>query len=165
MCLKIAWKLNIKWTGLTEIENHNGHVYGCVCWLALYLFVLQLKQMRRDVELSRRRSIKLKAQVDKLQEQSQDGLVWSQHRQRVRQEVQAPQNTYQLFNYLSLKLLQNKKSSSMNIQIKEVPKHSPPDTHGVILCRIYDTVSCLSRLQYYFPFKECKKKKKTQPTK
>ncbi|KAB5548872.1 hypothetical protein PHYPO_G00060690 [Pangasianodon hypophthalmus] len=48
-----------------------------------------LKQMRREVELSRRRSIKLKAQVDKLQEQSQDGLVWSQHRERVTEEIQS----------------------------------------------------------------------------
>lgn len=44
--------------------------------------------MRRDVELSRRRSIKLKAQVDKLQEQSQEGLVWNQDREQVRQTVQ-----------------------------------------------------------------------------
>lgn len=51
--------------------------------------VLQLKQMRRDVELSRRRSIKLKAQVDKFQEQSKDGLVWSQHRELVRQTAWA----------------------------------------------------------------------------
>ncbi|KAG7321457.1 hypothetical protein KOW79_015872 [Hemibagrus wyckioides] len=48
-----------------------------------------LKQMRREVELSRRRSIKLKAQVDKLQEQSQDGLVWSQDRERVTEEIQS----------------------------------------------------------------------------
>ncbi|KAF5906994.1 bicaudal D-related protein 1-like, partial [Clarias magur] len=48
-----------------------------------------LKQMRRDVELSRRRSIRLKAQVDKLQEQSQDGLVWSQDRERVTEEIQS----------------------------------------------------------------------------
>lgn len=38
--------------------------------------------MRREVELSRRRSIKLKAQVDKLQE-GRDGPGWSQHRERV----------------------------------------------------------------------------------
>ncbi|KAF7697132.1 bicaudal-D-related protein 2-like [Silurus meridionalis] len=48
-----------------------------------------LKQMRREVELSRRRSIKLKAQVDKIQEQGQDGLVWSQHRVRVTEEIQS----------------------------------------------------------------------------
>ncbi|XP_017348251.1 bicaudal-D-related protein 2-like [Ictalurus punctatus] len=48
-----------------------------------------LKQMRRDVELSRRRSIKLKAQVDKFQEQSKDGLVWSQHRELVTEEIQS----------------------------------------------------------------------------
>lgn len=35
------------------------------------------------MELSRRRSIKLKAQVDKLQE-SKEGLGWSQHRERVK---------------------------------------------------------------------------------
>ncbi|TSL04266.1 Sulfatase-modifying factor 2 [Bagarius yarrelli] len=48
-----------------------------------------LKQMRREVELSRRRSIKLKAQVDKLQEQSHDGLVWSQDRERMTEEIQS----------------------------------------------------------------------------
>ncbi|KAG8008032.1 hypothetical protein GBF38_003773 [Nibea albiflora] len=42
-----------------------------------------LKEVRREVELSRRRSIKLKAQVDKLQE-SREGLGWSQHRERVK---------------------------------------------------------------------------------
>nr|XP_020491259.1 BICD family-like cargo adapter 2 [Labrus bergylta] len=45
-----------------------------------------LKEVRREVELSRRRSIKLKAQVDKLQE-SRDGRGWSQHRERVTEEV------------------------------------------------------------------------------
>ncbi|KAM4544762.1 bicaudal-D-related protein 2-like [Odontesthes bonariensis] len=45
-----------------------------------------LKEVRREVELSRRRSIKLKAQVDKLQE-SGDGLGWSRHRERVTEEV------------------------------------------------------------------------------
>lgn len=45
-----------------------------------------LKEVRREVELSRRRSIKLKAQVDKLQE-NRDGLGWSQHRERVTEEV------------------------------------------------------------------------------
>lgn len=48
------------------------------------IFLLsQLKEVRREVELSRRRSIKLKAQVDKLQE-NRDGLGWSQHRERVK---------------------------------------------------------------------------------
>ncbi|XP_023198128.1 uncharacterized protein LOC111610078 [Xiphophorus maculatus] len=42
-----------------------------------------LKEVRREVELSRRRSIKLKAQVDKLQGSS----GWSQHRERVTDEV------------------------------------------------------------------------------
>ncbi|XP_070839266.1 bicaudal-D-related protein 2-like [Chaetodon trifascialis] len=45
-----------------------------------------LKEVRREVELSRRRSIKLKAQVDKLQE-SREGVGWSQHRERVTEEV------------------------------------------------------------------------------
>ncbi|XP_014832337.1 PREDICTED: bicaudal D-related protein 2-like [Poecilia mexicana] len=47
---------------------------------------LRLKEVRREVELSRRRSIKLKAQVDKLQG-STDGPGWSQHRERVTDEV------------------------------------------------------------------------------
>ena len=47
---------------------------------------LQLKEVRREVELSRRRSIKLKAQVDRLQE-GRDGPGWSQHRERVTDEV------------------------------------------------------------------------------
>ncbi|XP_068456622.1 bicaudal-D-related protein 2-like [Clinocottus analis] len=45
-----------------------------------------LKEVRREVELSRRRSIKLKAQVDKLQE-SKDGPGWSKQRLRVKDEV------------------------------------------------------------------------------
>ncbi|KAJ3588891.1 hypothetical protein NHX12_009745 [Muraenolepis orangiensis] len=45
-----------------------------------------LKEVRREVELSRRRSIRLKAQVDKLQENS-DGPGWSQHRERVTEEL------------------------------------------------------------------------------
>ncbi|XP_040906659.1 bicaudal-D-related protein 2-like [Toxotes jaculatrix] len=45
-----------------------------------------LNEVRREVELSRRRSIKLKAQVDKLQE-SREGPGWSQHRERVTEEV------------------------------------------------------------------------------
>lgn len=45
-----------------------------------------LKEVRREVELSRRRSIKLKAQVDKLQETS-EGPGWSKHRERVTEEV------------------------------------------------------------------------------
>ncbi|XP_051903658.1 bicaudal-D-related protein 2-like, partial [Hippocampus zosterae] len=45
-----------------------------------------LKEVRREVELSRRRSIKLKAQVDKLQE-SRQGPGWSRDRERVTEEV------------------------------------------------------------------------------
>lgn len=45
-----------------------------------------LKEVRREVELSRRRSIRLKAQVDKLQE-SHEGHGWSQDRDRVTEEV------------------------------------------------------------------------------
>lgn len=43
----------------------------------------QLLEVRREVELSRKRSIKLKAQVDQLQKK-QEGQKWSQHRERVR---------------------------------------------------------------------------------
>lgn len=45
-----------------------------------------LNEVRREVELSRKRSIRLKAQVDKIQE-SRDGVGWSQHRERVTEEV------------------------------------------------------------------------------
>ncbi|XP_013872352.1 bicaudal-D-related protein 2-like isoform X2 [Austrofundulus limnaeus] len=45
-----------------------------------------LKEVRREVELSRRRSIRLKAQVDRLQE-SRDRLGWSQHRENVTEEL------------------------------------------------------------------------------
>ncbi|XP_061155945.1 bicaudal-D-related protein 2-like [Syngnathus typhle] len=45
-----------------------------------------LKEVRREVELSRRRSMKLKAQVDKLQE-SRHGPKWSQDQERVTEEV------------------------------------------------------------------------------
>ncbi|XP_064836908.1 uncharacterized protein LOC135550225 [Oncorhynchus masou masou] len=45
-----------------------------------------LKEVRREVELSRRRSLKLKAQVDKLQE-NREGPGWSQHRAKVTKEV------------------------------------------------------------------------------
>lgn len=45
-----------------------------------------LKEVRREVELSRRRSIRLKAQVDKLQE-SHEGQGWGQDRNRVTEEV------------------------------------------------------------------------------
>ncbi|KAK9536500.1 hypothetical protein VZT92_006275 [Zoarces viviparus] len=45
-----------------------------------------LKEVRREVELSRKRSVKLKAQVEKLQE-NRDGPAWSQHRERVTDEV------------------------------------------------------------------------------
>ncbi|KAL6470061.1 hypothetical protein MHYP_G00211800 [Metynnis hypsauchen] len=48
-----------------------------------------LKQVCREVELSRRRSLRLKAQVDKLQEQSQDGLAWNQQKNRVTEEIQS----------------------------------------------------------------------------
>ncbi|XP_072769954.1 bicaudal-D-related protein 2-like [Nerophis lumbriciformis] len=45
-----------------------------------------LKEVRREVELSRRRSIKLKAQVDKLQE-SREGPGWCGDRDRVTEEI------------------------------------------------------------------------------
>ncbi|XP_067348501.1 bicaudal-D-related protein 2-like isoform X2 [Channa argus] len=68
-----------------------------------------LSEVRREVELSRRRSIRLKAQVDKLQESS-DGPGWSHHRERVTEEVLS-----------ILRLLQS---------LTE-PESSPPDpSHG-----------------------------------
>ncbi|KAM9728011.1 bicaudal-D-related protein 2-like [Menidia menidia] len=45
-----------------------------------------LNEVRREVALSRRRSMKLKAQVDRLQE-SREGPGWSHHRERVTEEV------------------------------------------------------------------------------
>ncbi|XP_051537680.1 bicaudal-D-related protein 2-like [Myxocyprinus asiaticus] len=48
-----------------------------------------LKQVKREVELSRQRSLKLKAQVDRLQRQSESGPGWSQNRERVTEEVQS----------------------------------------------------------------------------
>ncbi|XP_078786845.1 bicaudal-D-related protein 2-like isoform X2 [Oryzias latipes] len=45
-----------------------------------------LKEVRREVELSRKRSIRLKAQVDKLQER-RDGHGWTQNRDAVTDEV------------------------------------------------------------------------------
>ncbi|XP_028278277.1 bicaudal-D-related protein 2-like isoform X2 [Parambassis ranga] len=45
-----------------------------------------LEEVRRQVALTRRQSLKIKAQVDKLQE-SRDGPGWSQHRERVTEEV------------------------------------------------------------------------------
>lgn len=47
-----------------------------------------LKEVRREVALSVRRSLRLKAQVDKLQE-NRDQPAWSQHREKVTEEVQS----------------------------------------------------------------------------
>ncbi|XP_041707331.2 uncharacterized protein LOC121541980 [Coregonus clupeaformis] len=47
-----------------------------------------LKEVRREVALSLRRSLRLKAQVDKLQE-NRDEPEWSQHREKVTEEVQS----------------------------------------------------------------------------
>ncbi|XP_028840771.1 bicaudal-D-related protein 2-like [Denticeps clupeoides] len=46
-----------------------------------------LKEVRREVELSRRRSLKLKAQVERLQ--GQDGPGWSQHKEQVTEEIRS----------------------------------------------------------------------------
>lgn len=64
MCIKI----------LLDIPYLKMYSCGICC--------VQLSEVRREVELSRRRSIRLKAQVDKLQEK-RDGPGWSQHRERV----------------------------------------------------------------------------------
>ena len=64
------------------------------------------------MELSRRRSIKLKAQVDKLQE-SRDGPGWSQHREEVkfthRKNTHGHQNT--LFQRVLLPILSKMSNS------------------------------------------------------
>ncbi|KAI3373783.1 hypothetical protein L3Q82_022359 [Scortum barcoo] len=62
----------------------RGRDFVCICkrWVTSQ----PLKEVRREVELSRRRSIRLKAQVEKLQE-SREGQGWSQHREMVTQEV------------------------------------------------------------------------------
>uniref|UniRef100_A0A8C1VJ84 Bicaudal-D-related protein 2-like n=1 Tax=Cyprinus carpio TaxID=7962 RepID=A0A8C1VJ84_CYPCA len=48
-----------------------------------------LKHVKREVELSRRRSLRLKAQVDKLEQQNDSGPGWSENRQRVAEEIQS----------------------------------------------------------------------------
>ncbi|KAK9955481.1 hypothetical protein ABG768_015353 [Culter alburnus] len=48
-----------------------------------------LKQVKREVALSRQRSLKLKAQVDRLEQQKESGPGWSENRQRVAEEVQS----------------------------------------------------------------------------
>lgn len=52
----------------------------CVC-CPLLLTPPQLKEVRREVELSRRRSLKLKAQVEHLQQQNDPN--WTQQKQQV----------------------------------------------------------------------------------
>lgn len=47
------------------------------------ILCLQLKQVKREVALSRQRSLKLKAQVDRLEQQKESGPGWSENRQRV----------------------------------------------------------------------------------
>ncbi|XP_067279696.1 bicaudal-D-related protein 2-like [Pseudorasbora parva] len=48
-----------------------------------------LKHVKREVELSRQRSLRLKAQVDRLEQQNDSGPGWSENRQRVAEEVQS----------------------------------------------------------------------------
>ncbi|XP_016357027.1 bicaudal D-related protein 2-like [Sinocyclocheilus anshuiensis] len=48
-----------------------------------------LKHVKREVELSRQRSLKLKAQVDRLQQQNDSGPGWSENRHRVAEEIQS----------------------------------------------------------------------------
>jgi len=44
---------------------------------------IQLKHVKREVALSRQRSLRLKAQVDRLEQQNENGPGWSENRQRV----------------------------------------------------------------------------------
>ncbi|KAG1940621.1 bicaudal-D-related protein 2-like [Pimephales promelas] len=48
-----------------------------------------LKHVKREVALSRQRSLRLKAQVDRLEQQNENGPGWSENRQRVAEEVQS----------------------------------------------------------------------------
>ncbi|XP_077089346.1 bicaudal-D-related protein 2-like [Siphateles boraxobius] len=48
-----------------------------------------LKHVKREVALSRQRSLRLKAQVDRLEQQNESGPGWSENRQRVAEEVQS----------------------------------------------------------------------------
>ncbi|XP_052444451.1 BICD family-like cargo adapter 2 [Carassius gibelio] len=48
-----------------------------------------LKHVKREVELSRQRSLRLKAQVDRLQQQHDSGPGWSENRHRVAEEIQS----------------------------------------------------------------------------
>lgn len=73
---------------MTYLPTNNGGGGAKKVVLSQVVDALQLKEVRREVELSRRRSIKLKAQVDKLQE-SREGQGWSQHRERVKRSLSA----------------------------------------------------------------------------
>lgn len=57
----------------------------------LTFFMAQLKHVKREVELSRQRSLRLKAQVDRLQQQNDSGPGWSENRQRVSLSLVMPQ--------------------------------------------------------------------------
>ncbi|XP_043076965.1 bicaudal-D-related protein 2-like [Puntigrus tetrazona] len=48
-----------------------------------------LKHVKREVELSRQRSLKLKAQVDRLQQKYDSGPGWSENRHLVAEEIQS----------------------------------------------------------------------------
>ncbi|KAF4098515.1 bicaudal-D-related protein 2-like [Onychostoma macrolepis] len=48
-----------------------------------------LKHVKREVQLSRQRSLKLKAQVDRLQQQNDSGPGWSENKHRVAEEIQS----------------------------------------------------------------------------
>ncbi|TRY87381.1 hypothetical protein DNTS_013871 [Danionella cerebrum] len=48
-----------------------------------------LKHVKKEVEISRQRSLRIKAQVDRLQKQHDSGPGWSENRQRVAEEIQS----------------------------------------------------------------------------
>lgn len=48
-----------------------------------------LKHVKREVALSRQRSLRLKAQVDRLEQQNESGPGWSENRHRVAEEVRS----------------------------------------------------------------------------
>ncbi|XP_066502661.1 bicaudal-D-related protein 2-like [Hoplias malabaricus] len=79
-----------------------------------------LKQVRREVELSRRRSLRLKAQVDKLQEQSQDGLAWGQQRERVTEDIQSVVKLLLPLTDLDLTTEQHSQKSPLDIALQQL---------------------------------------------
>lgn len=99
--------------------------------LSQVVHALQLKEVRREVELSRRRSIKLKAQVDKLQE-SREGQGWSQHRERVNRLLNAClHNLASLLRFLTPVLLLCQVTEEVLSILRLLSPLTEPDSRSV----------------------------------